>query len=46
MRSATAFLFALLLAFPAAAQYAERLDVWVANIDVVVTDRDGSPCKA
>lgn len=43
MRSVTAFLFALLLAGPATAQYAERLDVWVANVDVVVTDREGKP---
>ena len=30
---------------PASAQYVEQIDVAVANVDVVVTDRDGNPVR-
>jgi VWFA-related protein len=35
-------LFAFLFVFPLAAQYSERVDVAIANIDVVVRDADGN----
>lgn len=42
---ATAVVFGLTVTMPLAAQFIERVDVTVANIDVVVTDRDGNPVR-
>ncbi len=44
-RSVLCFPIAILTSLPIGAQFGEKVEVWVANVDVVVTDRDGKPVR-